>query len=134
MVSFFYAVIQCSWGGAQTLLGLVFFLCNGRAKHEVYHGAVVTHWKYPSGLSLGLFVFLPEEKKESLLPHEYGHTLQSLTLGPLYLPVIGLPSVIWARAKYFQRRRQEKNISYYSFYTERWADAWGKSICSQTKP
>jgi len=119
-------LLQCTWGAAQTLLGLAFFLGNLRAPHEWHHGAVATYWKYPSGLSLGLFIFMPEDKRERLLPHEYGHTVQSLLLGPLYLLVIALPSVVWARSKYFQRKRREKNTSYYAFYTERWADAWGK--------
>jgi RHS repeat-associated protein len=50
--------------------------------------------------------------------HEFGHNLQSPRLGPLWLPVIGIPSlshnIIW---KLFGQ-----NWSYYSFYTERWAN------------
>lgn len=54
---------------------------------------------------------------QKLLAHEYGHTIQSLLLGPLYLLVIGIPSVIW-----FHIHTPSKG-SYYSFYPERMANA-----------
>ena len=57
------------------------------------------------------------------IKHEYGHTLQSKILGPLYLFVIGLPSLIWAGC--FEDYRKENKISYYDFYTEKWADKLG---------
>jgi hypothetical protein len=52
--------------------------------------------------------------------HELGHCRQSQILGWLYLPVIGLPSLLWAAWWNEGRKR-----SYYSFYTERWADRLG---------
>lgn len=129
-----YILIQWTWGFLQTFLGLLLFLENLRNKknrHFWYHGALVTLWQTPEGLSLGMFVFMPESdmtdsQDRRLLRHEYGHTVQSLALGPLYLPVIGLPSVIWARCPYFIRRRKCRHISYYTFYTEKWADSWGE--------
>ena len=41
-------------------------------------------------------------------------------LGPLYLIVIGLPSLIWAALHSSVRRL--RTVDYFSFYTERWAD------------
>ena len=52
--------------------------------------------------------------------HEYGHSIQSKILGPLYLLVIGLPSIIWAGL--FEKYRNKHKISYYSFFTEKWAN------------
>lgn len=49
-----------------------------------------------------------------------GHRKQSMMLGPLYLIVIGLPSLIWAALHYYVKRLGA--VDYYSFYTERWAD------------
>ena len=60
---------------------------------------------------------------ENTKNHEYGHTIQSNFLGPLFLIIIGLPSIIWAGC--FDRYRRKHNISYYQFYTEKWADALG---------
>ncbi len=42
-------------------------------------------------------------------------------LGPLYLLVIGLPSLLWAAL----HEKVAPGRSYYWFYTERWADRLG---------
>ena len=63
---------------------------------------------------------------DRLLVHEYGHTIQSLVLGPLYLPIIGLPSVIWLNSARLARRRRERHLSYYAFFTERSANSLGE--------
>ena len=53
-----------------------------------------------------------------------GHGTQSRWLGPLYLIVIGLPSIIWA-ALYGTKMFPYTKNGYYKFYTERWADKLG---------
>ena len=65
---------------------------------------------------------------ERLLVHEYGHTVQSLILGPLYLLVIGLPSLVWMKTARLGRWRRRSRISYYSLYTERWANWLGERV------
>ncbi len=120
-MAFLYALGQCTWGLVQTLAGLVVFLSCLGCRHVFRLGAVVTRWRRRDALSLGLFIFVPAGEDPRLLAHEYGHTLQSLALGPLYLPVIGLPSLL--RAAW--RRGRRRGRSYYDFYTERWADRWG---------
>ena len=52
--------------------------------------------------------------------HEKGHRIQSKILGPLYLIVIGIPSIIWAALHSSVRRL--RTVDYFSFYTEKWAD------------
>lgn len=72
------------------------------------------------GISLGNFAFVSESisKYEPDIAHEVdGHTVQSKILGPLYLIVIGIPSICWA---YF--RNKKKHPNYYAFYTESWAN------------
>ena len=72
------------------------------------------------GISLGLFAFLSESLSSSrphVMHEQEGHTVDSKIFGPLYLFVIGLPSLIWAGC-----RNREKHPCYYSFYTERWAN------------
>lgn len=125
---------QCTWGAPQTLAGLLVFLW-GRAHGwpaEDFHGAAVTAWGGAAGLSLGLFVFMPALDDDRLRAHEYGHCLQSLALGPLYLPLILLPSAVWFHLPALRRRRAERGISYYAFYTERWADAWAARALKTT--
>ena len=126
-----YIAWQTVWGFPQTIAGGATFLAFARNRHFLYHGAVVTTWKYRAGLSLGPFIFLNERTghaDDRLLVHEYGHTIQSLILGPLYLPIIGLPSLVWLRTPRFANRRHAQALSYYSFYTERWANHLGELV------
>ena len=132
---FLYYLVQCTWGALQTLAGFIVFLVNFNRPHFFYHNAMVTVWKIRSGLSLGAFIFVPSFKDTSrtgiqrrIIVHEYGHTIQSLILGPLYLLVIGLPSLLWNKIPVFERRRVQRNFSYYSFYTERWANHLGELV------
>lgn len=56
----------------------------------------------------------------ALYAHSYGHRRQSRMLGPLYLPVIFIPSLVWDFLHSHVRGLWTKD--YYSFYTEKWAD------------
>lgn len=138
---FLYFLLQLTWGIIQTILGLIVFIFNVKNKHYFYNGAIVTEWKSKSSVSLGLFVFITKEpyfcdKLEDkytkddlynkLLVHEYGHTIQSLILGPLYLIVMGIPSTLWVFLPYYNNLRKNKNVSYFSFFTERWANYLGE--------
>lgn len=67
------------------------------------------------GCTLGNYIVLGSDK---FLRHELGHTKQSKILGPLYLLVIGLPSLIHAAI----HSKVCKNKDYYHFYTERCAN------------
>ena len=126
-----YIVWQYTWGLLQNLAGgtiYAFYRLRG-CPHFAYQGALAVIWPVRSGsMSLGRFLFLHESYRSgdrALLAHEYGHTIQSLILGPLYLFVIGLPSLLWAGLPVLQRRRHDRHVSYYSFYPEKWANALG---------
>ena len=119
----FYTV-QWTWGIVQNLIGLALFLCLIGRRHRLFHGAVVTTWKLGSSLSLGMFIFTRTPYDLRLVQHEYGHTIQSLILGPVWLFVIGLPSLVWCGC--FGKWREKHNVDYYSFYTEAWANRLGE--------
>lgn len=129
-----YRIWQCTYGILQTFLGFCLFLIYCREKHSDYHGAVVTEWKQGGSVSLGMFLFVSvkygentsTESYKRLAAHEYGHSIQSLILGPLYLIIIGIPSFLWAAVPAFRKMRKKRNISYYSFYTESWANVLGE--------
>lgn len=82
---------------------------------------------FRGGLSLGHFIFLSRASVavsgSKSIRHEYGHCLQSLRLGWLYLFVIGLPSLAWATLHTYSEKWGQRD--YYSFYTEAWADKLG---------
>lgn len=106
------------WCLPQNLVGLaVMFFSKAEKKGN--------HYRFNSKLgsvSLGEYIFLcPEHWHDiTVLKHENGHRVQSRMLGWLYLPLIALPSAIWAGC--FGKYRQRKKRSYYWFYTEAWAD------------
>ena len=135
-----YRICQCTYGAIQSLLGFFMFLKYFGKPHYNFHGAIVTEWKNSSSVSLGMFIFVSVKYKQKtetkdlynrLVVHEYGHTVQSLVLGPLYLIIVGLPSLLWASVPFFRKIRRGKRISYYSFYTESWANAWGEKAAKE---
>ncbi|NJP41365.1 hypothetical protein HCH52_09920 [Oscillospiraceae bacterium HV4-5-C5C] len=160
ITSMVYDLLQLSFGLPQSLLGLLLCLRQGKARpRRFYRGCIVTGWKHTGGVSLGLFIFIPDWSEAarfhpgaagspqppawrpitirtlSELPaavrrtavHEYGHTWQSLLLGPLYLPVIGLSSFIWANWPGCRSWRQQNRRSYSWFWTEAWANRLGRA-------
>lgn len=130
-----YIIWQCTWGFLQTTLGLFVFLIHCKKRHYIYHGAIVTEWESKTCVSLGLFVFVTGDGlSEQLLVHEYGHTIQSLMLGPLYLLTIGIPSALWYSLPWCKKKRKDNHISYYSFYTEKWADRLGEKVVRKGIP
>lgn len=124
-----FYLLQFTWGLSVNLAGLLVFLCcRGHARCERFRRSIVT--RLPGnhgGLSLGIFIFLSAEFTDdqlSLCAHEYGHTIQCLFLGPLYWPVIAVPSAVWCHC--FAGYRKKHGVSYDALYCERWATAWGK--------
>lgn len=65
-----------------------------------------------------------EELANRLLVHEYGHTIQSLIMGPLYLIIIGISSTMWGFLG--AKKRKDEQIPYCSFFTEGWANSLGE--------
>ena len=131
MKKWLYVFLQWTWAFPQNILGFLLSLKHRSKGTERYRHAIVSHWNRNGSISLGMFLFLGKtteknsSRKERLLYHEYGHTFQSLILGPFYLLIIGIPSFIWANSKKVEKIREKKKIDYYQFYTEKWADSLG---------
>ena len=119
------SILLWIWQAPQNIVGLVFRLIYGQPNARFRGVPVVVSERFPGGISLGrtIVVKLPYPDNFDTLRHEYGHTRQSLYLGPLYLFVVGIPSLLWAW--YWT---PDRGISYYSFYTEKWADRLGGVI------
>lgn len=127
MKVFLYRLAQLTWGLPQSLGGLILYLKYRNSPHHIYKGSIVTNWPKRGGISLGMFTFIENKdgRQEYIKRHEYGHTIQSLILGPLYLIVVGIPSFIWANIPYFINKRKRKHIAYNSFIVEKTADKLG---------
>ena len=73
------------------------------------------------GISLGPIAYVSKSlaKRPAGVCHELdGHTMQSKILGPLYLFVIGIPSILNAAFDFTK--------CYYDFYPEKWANKCAK--------
>lgn len=124
--SFFWWVIfslLCIWQFPQFLIGLVMFPFMGK-KVKVADRHFNFCWSGENmmgGISLGPFAYVSKRMGEEQIAHEVdGHTVQSKLFGPLYLFIIGIPSIIWAWSY------DSKKNCYYDFYTEKGANKFAK--------
>ena len=119
------SIVLYAWQLPQNLLGLLILLAlKGETRHRL--GSIRFYFldAFPGGITLGEYIIVGT-KQELTVRHEFGHVLQSRMLGPLYLFVVGLPSLIHAWLNGYIgccRRHQE---GYHHFYTEKWADRLG---------
>lgn len=135
------AFVQWTWGLPQNILGFFMLICNIRKPHCMFRSAVVTVWDRPYSVGCGMFVFLGSERvfggnlkmQRDTLVHEYGHAVQSLALGVLFIPLVALPSVAWAFAPFFVRLRRERGVSYYALYCESLANEIGDIVCGNER-
>ncbi len=138
MNAFLFYLLQFTWGIIQNLAGFIAFLILAPThKHERFNHAVITYVnaKGFGGLSMGMFIFMGTSKAEEWAHdtkiHEYGHSFQSILLGPLYLIVVGIPSSVWCNFPVFVRMRKEQGVSYYKLYCEGWANLWGRAAVKE---
>lgn len=131
------------WQLPQNILGLVLIaFYKSEKKLIASNGNYVYFSRYMSGgISLGMYSIIDldyymhlaknDDAKAldlDVTKHEaLGHGTQSRILGPFYLLVIGLPSIIWASLYGTKLFPYTKN-GYYKFYTEKLADKLGGVI------
>ncbi len=137
--AYVYYPLQWTWGIIQNVVGLVIYVANSGRTRFRYGRSFGTFWKRYDSMSMGMFIFLAQNLEvcdledensvgSQVAVHEYGHTFQSLALGPFYLPVISMVSGIWCMIPFFVKMREKKGISYYILYTERWANHLGRRV------
>ena len=88
-------------------------------------GAKVYLQRAKGGVTLGKYIFINQDyiDEEIVIKHECGHVKQSKILGPLYLLVIGIPSILHAWLNnYIGCCWKNGEYNYYHFYTEKWAN------------
>lgn len=124
------------WEQPQTALGAlnlgVQTLARNVAALSWTRGRVMVRLRGDGAVSLGLFVFY-SDRDNAVIPvgaenidHERGHAVQSRRLGPLYLPLVGVPSVLrvgYAVAHKLATGRRWGG--YYEGWPERQADVLG---------
>ena len=112
-----------TWQLPQQLGGVLYAevanLVGGVESVSKLNGAVLVRTNFGGGLTLGNII---TSSTAYLDRHEWGHTVQSSILGPLYLPVIAMPSFVRATGisaiQLFGGLRNFTDDDYYKFYTE----------------
>ena len=114
------------WQLPQHIVALIYFgylvmMCKDLGIDSRYKQAIVIPCIMRGAVTLGDYVFvgLTSEYRKTV-KHELGHTIQSKILGPLYLIVIGIPSITYCGLRRIFPSLRKKN--YYDFYTEKWAN------------
>ena len=117
-----------TWELPQTVTGMIaydFYTSFGGIPGIEYHKGItfIKSKLMPkgAGVSLSNYVILNKKPIVSLYKHEFGHTFESRWLGPLYLPVAGLGSVIGFTWDFITRGG---GFNYY-ILMEKWADQLG---------
>ena len=88
-----------TWELPQTILAVLLLVFSRSVKSGKTQrsGVIYRGWTLSTAsFSLGHFIFIGYESGSSdyALRHEYGHSIQSLYLGPLYLLVVALPTLV----------------------------------------
>jgi hypothetical protein len=140
MTRYFLFLLLVLWQLPQVLLGiavvlvsfLMTFFLKGKTefsqKDSIFYFTFTRSFS-SFGVSLGSFIILsykigPQNIELAITKrHEYGHSIQSRILGPLYLFLVGLPSVYHNLRSRFDPGHA---LNYYRFYPEAWADKLGK--------
>jgi len=128
------------WQLPQHIAGLLLIrLLKARKMMWPRNGKIIDYWEFEpkgwfsrfiSGVSLGRYIILkPRSDYAQTVPHEYGHSVQSVWWGPLYLLVIGLPSALgnnlWDRVFHRNWTAKKRLEWYYGRWPEKQADELG---------
>lgn len=102
-------------------IGYLVMMCKDLGVDSRYKHAIVIPCVMRGAVTLGCYVFVGlNSEYRKTVKHELGHTIQSKILGPLYLIVIGIPSITYCSLRRIFPSLRKKN--YYDFYTEKWAN------------
>lgn len=111
------------WQILQNIVGLIYLGISLGTFYEKRNGNWIFFTTSSQGsVSLGNFVFISSKSKnmDFTIKHELGHCIQSRYLGPLYLLVIGIPSITWVMLR--RMIPELRKYNYYDFYPESWAN------------
>ena len=96
-------------------------MCKDLGVDSRYKQAIVIPCVMRGAVTLGCYVFVGlNSEYRKIVKHELGHTIQSKILGPLYLIVIGIPSITYCSLRRLFPSLRRK--CYYNFYPERMAN------------
>ena len=129
----FLRILTEIWQFPQHIIAYVIMLINHKSLEPMINKDGILYYLvdhlFDCGDSDGNYNYI-------MVRHERGHQIQSLILGPLYLIVIGLPSIIGNiinRIKYKYLKKYYNPDSYYKQPWEAWADKLGRVVRKSRK-
>ena len=137
MKKLLYWLIQMTWGVLTFIPGLLLTLILKLGKRPTYkngYGFITTVGKDWGGLSLGPFAFCGRYNEldgpcpsmnmfNRMRYHEFGHSIQVLFMGPLFIIVVAIPSAI--RYWYYRLTPTKKHKGYDDIWIEGFATIHG---------
>lgn len=111
------------WQFPQNLLAICIegILCEAAYREGIVRGNTMIYNYVLPTMSLGSYIFVNTMSTDIAVKHSHGHSKQSRILGPLYLVVIGIPSLLHLIV-YSICSMMGFSWNYYKFYTELWAN------------
>ncbi len=132
-----FYVLSFTWGALTSVPGLMVILVSLPFKKVYsYHGRLYAVWGEDwGGLGLGCFFICSEGSSEHLKAHESGHGLQNILMGPFFLLLVGIPSIIryWYRELRYYKRGELPSTAYDNIWFEEQATKWGNKLVSTDK-
>lgn len=96
-------------------------LCQATYREDIVgSNTMIYNYVLPT-MSLGNYIFVNTTPTDIDVKHSHGHSKQSRILGPLYLVIIGIPSLLHL-IMYGICSKIGFSWNYHRFYTELWAN------------
>ena len=126
IIKYIRNLILFIWQLPQHIVAIIYFgylvmMCKDLGVDSRYKQATVIPCIMRGAVTLGNYVFVGlNSEYRKTVKHELGHTIQSKILGPLYLIVIGIPSITYCGLRRIFPSLRKKN--YYDFFSEKSAN------------
>lgn len=112
-MKWYIKLLRWIWEFPQCFLGLILIWLYNVKRKEIFKDIPIYTGKFPGGISLGLYILMGElnweYNRNYIKEHEWGHTRQSIRLGWLYLPTVGLCSICWIGLRKINKKLKRKN-------------------------
>ena len=132
VINNFVKVLLFIWQLPQNVIGFFYFIYLKTQNKilKIEHERERCFIKSEVAVSLGYFIFWNMDYDNKVFfitevnkDHEYGHSIQSVILGPLYLFIVGIPSSMRTLySRYYYQKHGVKWKRHYCGFPENWAD------------